>query len=34
MLAAVLEDFNRLELKDVATPAPGEGEVVVLIRSC
>ena len=34
MLAAVLEDFNRFELKDVPTPTPGEGEVVVRIVSC
>ena len=34
MLAAVLEDFDRLVLKDVPTPTPGDGEVVVRIRSC
>ena len=34
MLAAVLEGFGRLVLKDVPAPAPGEGEVVVRIRSC
>jgi len=34
MLAAVLEDFNRLELKDVPTPEPGLGEVVLRVRSC
>ena len=34
MLAAVLEAFDRLVLKDVPVPAPGEGEVVVRIRSC
>ncbi|HUV39825.1 MAG TPA: alcohol dehydrogenase catalytic domain-containing protein [Planctomycetota bacterium] len=34
MLAAVLEDFNRLVLKEVSTPEPGPGEVVVRIRSC
>lgn len=34
MLAAVLEGVGRLVLKDVPTPQPGEGEVVVQIRSC
>lgn len=34
MLAAVLEDFNRLALQDVPIPEPGLGEVVVRIRSC
>jgi L-iditol 2-dehydrogenase len=34
MLAAVLRDFNRLELEEIATPRPGPGEVVVRIRSC
>ncbi len=34
MLAAVLEGFDRLVLKDVPMPTPGEGEVVVRIRSC
>ncbi|MBI5724807.1 MAG: alcohol dehydrogenase catalytic domain-containing protein [Planctomycetes bacterium] len=34
MLAAVLEDFDRLVLKDVPAPAPGEGEAVVRIKSC
>ena len=34
MLAAVLHDFNRLELEKVADPEPGIGEVVVRIRSC
>jgi len=34
MLAAVLKDFNRLELEEVPMPEPGEGEVVVRIRSC
>ncbi|MEI6168013.1 MAG: alcohol dehydrogenase catalytic domain-containing protein [bacterium] len=34
MLAAVLKDFNKLELQDVPMPEPGEGEVVVRIRSC
>lgn len=34
MLAAVLEDFNRLVLKDVPMPEPGVGEVVVRVKSC
>ena len=34
MLAAVLKDFNKLELEEVPKPEPGEGEVVVRIRSC
>lgn len=34
MLAAVLKDFNQLELEDVPVPEPGLGEVVVRIRSC
>lgn len=34
MLAAVLKDFNRLELEEVKEPDPGMGEVVVRIRSC
>lgn len=34
MLAAVLNDFNRLELEDVPTPTPGIGEAVVRIKSC
>lgn len=34
MLAAVLEDFTRLELRDVPEPDPGPGEAVVRIRSC
>ena len=34
MLAAVLKDFNRLDLEDVPEPVPGQGEVVVRIRSC
>jgi len=35
MRAAVLRDFNRLELEDVARPVPGEpGSVVVRIKSC
>ena len=34
MLAAVLKDFNRLELEEVPTPQPGPGEALVHIRSC
>lgn len=34
MLAAVLRNFDQLELEDVPTPEPGPGEVVVRIRSC
>ena len=35
MLAAVLHDFNKLELEDVPTPRPEAfGEVLVRVRSC
>jgi threonine dehydrogenase-like Zn-dependent dehydrogenase len=34
MLAAVLKDFDVLELEDVPIPEPGLGEVVVRVRSC
>jgi L-iditol 2-dehydrogenase len=34
MRAAVLRDFNKLELEDVERPVPGPGEVVVRVRSC
>lgn len=34
MLAAVLKDFNKLVLEDVAVPVPGVREVVVRIKSC
>lgn len=34
MLAAVLEDFNNLVLKEVPTPVPGAGEVLVKVISC
>lgn len=34
MLAAVLKDFDRLELEQVPVPRPGFGEAVVRIRSC
>ena len=34
MTAAVLRDFNRLELESIPIPEPGLGEVVVRIKSC
>jgi threonine dehydrogenase-like Zn-dependent dehydrogenase len=34
MLAAVLKEFNRLELEELPVPAPGPGEVLVRIKSC
>lgn len=34
MLAAVLEDFGRLVLKDVPAPRPQEGQVLVRVKSC
>ncbi len=34
MLAAVLTDFNQLELREVPTPEPGPGEVLVRIKAC
>ena len=34
MLAAVLKDYNRLELEDVPVPEPKRGEARVRIRSC
>ena len=34
MLAAVLTDFDRLELMDIPVPTPQVGEVVVRIRAC
>jgi threonine dehydrogenase-like Zn-dependent dehydrogenase len=34
MLAAVLRNFNQLELEDVPTPEPGRGEVIIAIKSC
>jgi len=34
MLAAVLKDYNRLEIEDVPLPEPGRGEARVRIRSC
>src|SRR6185369_16674362 len=34
MIAAVLKDFDRLELEELPTPAPGPGQALVKIRSC
>jgi threonine 3-dehydrogenase len=34
MLAAVLKEFNRLELEELPVPEPGPGEVRVRIESC
>ncbi len=34
MLAAVLKDFDHLELQEVPTPTPGPGQALVRIRSC
>jgi threonine dehydrogenase-like Zn-dependent dehydrogenase len=34
MIAAVLRDFNRLELAEMAVPTPGPGEVLVRVRAC
>jgi len=34
MLAAVLKDFDRLELEDLPMPKPSAGQAVVRIRSC
>ena len=34
MIAAVLEDFDRLTVKEVPTPEPGVGEVVVRVKAC
>jgi threonine dehydrogenase-like Zn-dependent dehydrogenase len=34
MLAAVLKDFDQLELEELPTPTPGPGQVLVRIRSC
>lgn len=34
MLAAVLKDFNRLELEELPIPEPALGEAVVRIKSC
>ncbi len=34
MRAAVLKDFNQLEVQEVPTPEPGPGEVLVQIKSC
>ena len=34
MLAAVLKDFNKLELQEVPVPDPGMNEVVVQVKAC
>lgn len=34
MLAAILKDFNRLELEEIPIPQPGPGEVLVKIVRC
>ena len=34
MLAAVLHDFNKLELDEIPTPTPVDGQALVRIRSC
>jgi L-iditol 2-dehydrogenase len=34
MLAAILRDFDRLELDDMPTPTPGPGQALVRIRAC
>ena len=34
MLAAVLHDFNKLELEDIPVPEPKAGEALVRIKSC
>lgn len=34
MLAAVLRDYDRLELEEVPVPDPGPGQVLVRIRAC
>lgn len=34
MLAAVLRDYDRLELEDLPVPEPGPGEALVRIKSC
>ncbi len=34
MIAAILRDYNRLELEDIPTPTPGPGEALVRIRAC
>ncbi|MBN2325543.1 MAG: alcohol dehydrogenase catalytic domain-containing protein [Candidatus Omnitrophica bacterium] len=34
MLAAVLMDFNKLELQDVPVPEPKQGQALVKIKSC
>jgi hypothetical protein len=34
MLAAVLEDVEKMVLKDVPRPSPGSGEVIVRMKAC
>src|SRR5579862_5796405 len=34
MKALVLEDYKRLVFKDVPTPAPADGEVLVAVQAC
>lgn len=34
MLAAVLRDFDQLQLEEVPTPEPGPGEVLVRVKAC
>lgn len=34
MLAAVLRNFDQLQLEEVPTPEPGQGEVLVRVKAC
>src|ERR1043165_9135798 len=34
MIAAILRDFDRLELSEIPTPTPGPGQALVRIRAC
>jgi L-iditol 2-dehydrogenase len=34
MIAAILRDFNRLEIEELPTPSPGPGEVLIRVRAC